>query len=299
MQSEVFLTSAIKLEAYERKIRMDMRGKRQASSTFGGMGFYIALLVCVVAAGVVGYFALLNEEEEPDANNDPLQVVNGTENELAPVNGGEKEPVDPVLSREPVTVPPTTVKPELPEEDAVPVGNTEPEPEPEPEDEPEEEVPVSGGVTEPEDKTPEPEKKPVSSRIVMPLVGNTVAVFSADRLMYDATLDDWRTHDGIDISAEAGTQVVAATAGTVVFVGENDRLGVNIVIEHAGGYVTTYASLHPETLVSVGDSVDAGDVIGTVGNTSLNEAGLGTHLHFSVTRNGELIDPEAYLPKES
>ena len=37
------------------RIFMDNRGKRQASSLFGGMGFYIALLVCVVAAGVVGY----------------------------------------------------------------------------------------------------------------------------------------------------------------------------------------------------------------------------------------------------
>ena len=37
---------------------MEKRGKRQAASIFGGMGFYIALLVCVVAAGVVGYVAL-------------------------------------------------------------------------------------------------------------------------------------------------------------------------------------------------------------------------------------------------
>ena len=45
----------------ERKNRMENRGKRQASSIFGGMGFYIALLVCVLAAGVVGYYALLND----------------------------------------------------------------------------------------------------------------------------------------------------------------------------------------------------------------------------------------------
>ena len=44
---------------------MDNRGKRQAASIFGGMGFYIALLVCVVAAGVVGYFALLKDDPSP------------------------------------------------------------------------------------------------------------------------------------------------------------------------------------------------------------------------------------------
>ena len=45
---------------------MNERGKRQASSLFGGMGFYIALLVCVLAAGVVGYFALLNDPTPTD-----------------------------------------------------------------------------------------------------------------------------------------------------------------------------------------------------------------------------------------
>ena len=44
-----------------------------------------------------------------------------------------------------------------------------------------------------------------------------------------------------------------------------------------------------------GDAVDAGEALGVVGNTSLSESGLGAHLHFSVTRDGELMDPEAYL----
>ena len=43
---------------------MDNRGKRQAASIFGGMGFYIALLVCAIAAGVVGYYALVSNEAE-------------------------------------------------------------------------------------------------------------------------------------------------------------------------------------------------------------------------------------------
>ena len=51
---------------------MDNRGKRQAASIFGGMGFYIALLVCAVAAGVVGYYALMNNEAPPQE--DPVQA---------------------------------------------------------------------------------------------------------------------------------------------------------------------------------------------------------------------------------
>ena len=44
-----------------------------------------------------------------------------------------------------------------------------------------------------------------------------------------------------------------------------------------------------------GDSVSAGGIIGTVGNTSLSEAGLGAHLHFAVTENGEAVDPAELL----
>ena len=269
---------------------MDKRGKRQAASIFGGMGFYIALLVCVVAAGVVGYYALLSDGEDNETNNDPALVVDQTDGDNVAVNGNDTQSGDDaqqVISQTPVVIPQSVTKPDIPdpvEDDQ----NTD-----------EGDIPVSGEISVPDTRPPEEEQStPVIERIVMPLAGSTVSVFSADKLMYDATLDDWRTHDGIDICAEAGTQVVAAASGTVIAVDEDDRLGVNIRIEHAGGYITTYASLHPETFVEVGDTVSAGDVIGTVGNTSLSEAALGAHLHFSVSKNGELIDPAAYLPKE-
>ena len=276
---------------------MDMRGKRQASSIFGGMGFYIALLVCVIAAGVVGYYALLSDGEDSGTVTDPMAntVDAVTGGETTPVTGNGDGDVQLVLSDEPQEPYPVTapVEPEImgeDEETVVEVGGSELV-----------EIPVSGEepIVDAPEPQPEPAPQPVSAKIVMPLAGETVAVFSVDQLMYDATLGDWRTHDGIDISAEAGTAVVAAAAGTVIAVGEDGRLGVTIQIEHSGGYVTTYASLHPETQVEVGDSVEAGTIIGYVGNTSLSEAGLGAHLHFAVTRNGENIDPEAYLPKES
>ena len=120
-------------------------------------------------------------------------------------------------------------------------------------------------------------------------------MFSVDRLSYDETLGDWRTHDGIDIKADAGTAVTAACAGTVLQVEEDGRMGTAVTIDHGDGYVTTYASLQGEPLVLAGEEVAAGTPIGAVGNTSLTEAGLGAHLHFSVTRNGEAIDPAGYL----
>ena len=72
-------------------------------------------------------------------------------------------------------------------------------------------------------------------------------------------------------------------------------MGTTITIDHRNGYVTTYASLQPETAVLAGDEIAAGAIIGTAGNTSVTEAGLGAHLHFAVSKDGEPMDPMEFL----
>ena len=254
---------------------MDNRGKRQAASIFGSTGFYIALLACVLAAGVVGYFALLRND---GTSNEPVQTVDNTvPHNSVPVSLPDEEPAEPVINDQPVTVP-------------API-HTLPEPE--------EETPVSAPAEVPVDaEAPGIAAEPVEitpPQRLSPLAGETVAVFSVDRLSYDETLGDWRTHDGIDIQAEAGTAVVSTSAGIVLSVEEDGRMGTTIQVDHRNGYVSTYASLQPETSVRAGDEIPAGAVLGAVGNTSLTEAGLGAHLHFSVARDGELIDPAEFL----
>ena len=234
--------------------------KEHWDALMGRAGFWVTMSICLVVAGISGYFLLFDKETPQPAETLPVH-------QEAPV---PEQPVQEEKVPEPVV---ETIQPEV-----IPV-----------------EIPVMPEVEI--DDTPVIAEAP--QLVVAPLKGDVLTAFSMDTLVYNPTLDDWRTHDGIDISAEAGTAVVAAAAGTVIAVGEDGRLGVTIQIEHSGGYVTTYASLHPETQVEVGDSVEAGTIIGYVGNTSLSEAGLGAHLHFAVTRNGENIDPEAYLPKES
>ena len=249
---------------------MDNRGKRQAASIFGSTG-----RSGVLAAGVVGYFALLRND---GTSNEPVQTVDNTvPHNSVPVSLPDEEPAEPVINDQPVTVP-------------API-HTLPEPE--------EETPVSAPAEVPVDaEAPGIAAEPVEitpPQRLSPLAGETVAVFSVDRLSYDETLGDWRTHDGIDIKADAGTAVTAACAGTVLQVEEDGRMGTAVTIDHGDGYVTTYASLQGEPLVLAGEEVAAGTPIGAVGNTSLTEAGLGAHLHFSVTRNGEAIDPAGYL----
>ena len=234
------------------------RGKHQAS-IFGGAGFYIALLLCVLAAGVGGYFWLFTGNEAADAGGEipPVTEVQNPVETAPPV-----EVVTPEPPAKAVDKPVTVVMPESKPAPAVETPPADPEP---------------------------------PSLIVSPLSGETVSVFSVEMPIYNETTNDWRTHDGVDISAPAGTAVVAAAAGTVSSVTVDDRLGTTVVITHKDGYETTYAGLQEEVSLTEGDTVSAGAQVGTVGNTTLTESALGAHLHFSVKRNGESIDPTEYL----
>ena len=146
----------------------------------------------------------------------------------------------------------------------------------------------------PEENTPAP-VTPSKSKIVSPVSGNTALGYSMDALCYNPTTRDWRTHNGMDIAAAEGTEVVAAADGIVATVAQDDTMGTTVIINHAGGYTTTYASLAGDVCVSVGQSVQAGQKIGSVGNTALLETALGEHLHFAVTCSGKPVDPEEFL----
>ena len=157
-------------------------------------------------------------------------------------------------------------------------------------------------VKMPEQAPPELPQKPAEEekpqqplRVGRPLEGEILAVFSVEQLQYNETTEDWRTHDGIDIAAAAGTGVTAACAGTVVSVENDDLMGTTVVISHEQGYQSCYSGLQEQTRVAVGDYVSLGEVIGTVGNTTLIESGQGAHLHFSVSCHGESMDPEEFF----
>ena len=121
-------------------------------------------------------------------------------------------------------------------------------------------------------------------------------MFSMTELLYNETMRDWRTHDGIDIAAEDGTAVCAAMDGTVSSVTEDPLMGTSVTVRHEGERETVYACLSSGVEVEAGDDVTAGQVIGFVGESATAEASLGPHLHFSVRENGEAVDPSAYLP---
>ena len=116
-----------------------------------------------------------------------------------------------------------------------------------------------------------------------------------DALQYNATTQDWRTHAGVDLAASVGTPVKAAGSGVVTAVYDDEFLGTTVVINHPDGHVSQYSNLAVMPSVSAGDSVEAGQTIGAVGETALLEIADEPHLHFAVYANGDTIDPAEFI----
>ena len=124
-----------------------------------------------------------------------------------------------------------------------------------------------------------------------PVYGETVMPFSGTSLIFDPTLDQFRTNDNLRIAAEEGAPVRAGAYGQVVAVGQNVRQGNYIVIDHGNGWIATYGQLMENILVNTGDIVSNGQIIGGVGQPSLFGSANGTHLHLRIEHAEEAINP--------
>lgn len=135
--------------------------------------------------------------------------------------------------------------------------------------------------------------KKVEEKLVFspPLNGEIQKMYSLDKVIYSKTLEQWKTHDGIDISADEGTEVKSIEKGVVDSIQNDSFYGTTIQIEHKSGYRSVYCNLDENVYVSVGDSVIKGQKIGKVGNTSIGEYLDDPHLHFMLYLNDESINP--------
>ena len=138
-------------------------------------------------------------------------------------------------------------------------------------------------VAEPDVPTPQPLPPPETAGNVGWPTGGVVTSGFGPR---------WgRMHNGLDISAPAGTAVVAAASGTVIQASAYGGYGNMVVIDHGGGFTTIYAHLS-DYAVSTGQSVGQGARVGSVGCTGRC---TGDHLHFETRDNGVAQDPFLYL----
>ena len=102
---------------------------------------------------------------------------------------------------------------------------------------------------------------------------------------------DKRFHSGVDLGASQGTPIYAIAAGTVTTATYGDANGYYVSISHGNGYGSVYCHM-TNYIVSVGDSVSQGQVIGYVGSTGWS---TGPHLHFEIHVNGSTVNPMDYI----
>jgi len=111
----------------------------------------------------------------------------------------------------------------------------------------------------------------------------------------DPFIERVKHHNGVDISAEIGTEVYAAAAGVVVAAKSSYSLGQgygrHVIIDHGYGYKTLYGHLS-EVWVKEGQRIERWDVIGLVGNTGRT---TGPHLHFEVHKDDTPVDPQNFF----
>ena len=128
-----------------------------------------------------------------------------------------------------------------------------------------------------------------------PVEGDIIREYAKENLVYSATLDEWITHNGIDLAAEKTSVVRASADGTVKSIKNDPRYGLTVVIEHTNGFQTIYSNLLTAEFVEEGEEVKQGDTIATDGNTATFEIADESHLHFEILKNNESFDPELYL----
>ncbi|CDZ23671.1 peptidase M23 [[Clostridium] cellulosi] len=236
-------------------------GNSKFTRFVNGKGFYIALAICLVAIGTAAYIA-----------------VNNSIGVLDNVKSGNKASSQNITS----SIPNWDDNNSAQQTEKTVVG-----------------VPASTSSSSSSSSSASSatERSSKTTKLVytMPVNGSVATPFSGDKLTYDKTMGDWRTHNGVDLAAAEGTPVKACASGKVVEVKTDDLFGQEIVIDHGNGIKSIYANLTSQVNVKKGQAVNVGDVIGAVGETAEAEIAITPHLHFEIQKNGKNVDPLAII----
>ncbi len=132
---------------------------------------------------------------------------------------------------------------------------------------------------------------------VKPASGYISREYSANELLYTPTMNDFRTHDGVDITGDIGSPVVSFADGEISDIYDDPLMGTTVVIRHSGGLVSSYSNLSPDLPATtvVGNIVSVGDVIGGIGESAIIESAEVPHVHFEIYKDEMCCDPQDYI----
>lgn len=146
----------------------------------------------------------------------------------------------------------------------------------------------AGSAAEKTDSIPE---------FVSPVMGELQKKASLETPVFSKTMEDYRTHTGVDIYCAEMSDVAAAADGTVLKIWDDAMMGMSVSIQHSGGAVTTYQNLSDDLCPGIeeGTRVKKGEIFASAGNTALAEVAEESHVHFELSINGTKVDPETYI----
>ena len=150
-------------------------------------------------------------------------------------------------------------------------------------------------TTETNAKSKNKEKEKEKMKFEVPIKGEVLREFAKESLVYSNTLQEWVTHNGVDIKADKTSVVKAAASGTVSAIKNDPRYGLTVIINHDNGFQTVYSNLLTAEFVVKGEKVEIGQSIGTVGNSASFEISDEYHLHFELLKDNEYLDPVIYI----
>ncbi len=244
-----------------------MSNQLKKKNSAGG-GLYIALAICILSVICIGvYSAVVSIVSPTPAKNPSVQKDTEKPDQSPSVVITPSKTTRPSTTTAPYTLPSVTKAPE-----------------------------VSANKEE-EKNNVSVQAQPTPPTYTMPVGGSVTKAFSHDILVYSTTMNDYRVHNGVDISAGVGTPVKAFTDGTVEAVYEDPLLGYTVVLDHGNktkSYYSNLTSAFPEG-IEAGKKVKEGEVIGGIGESILVECAEEPHLHFEVKVNGEYVDPMSYF----
>ena len=227
-------------------------------------GFALALLACLVAAAAAGVWAVRTVRDELDKNLSGLKTPDSTS--TAP---GIDEGLSTTTPQEDET---TWEWPTEPSASSVPQAG-------------------SGSVREPSalQGASSPASSSAAPASTQPVSGRVLNGYSGDELVYNKTLGDWRTHNGIDYACAKDAAVQSPTAGTVVLAGSDGSWGPTVAIKDSAGRVWRLCGV-ASPAVKEGETVSAGQTLGKVGSVSC-ECAEESHIHLEVKQDDSYLDP--------
>lgn len=128
-----------------------------------------------------------------------------------------------------------------------------------------------------------------------PVNGHVLIDYSMDQSVYFPTLDQYKLSPAISVQAVEGAPVVSAVNGTVYSIENDAQTGTTVTMELGNGYQAIYGQL-TDLDVAEGDTVTKGSIIGYIAAPTKYYSEEGSNLYFAMKKDGEPIDPIAYLP---